>query len=381
MNIDDTAQRRTTGCLYLGFALTGVGTTLLGCILPTLMTTWHMNDARAGILFAAQFAGAAFGAVLVSHNYFGSIVRGYLLVIASAISLAFRANSSRWFLFFVFGLGLGLAMTATSMFTSRLFTERRGATLSVLNAYWALGAVLSPLLASLWNRRWAPEKLFLALAIVVAAVIFFLIMGPRAVVSSDSRVPLGVKLGPVALLLIFAIAFVAFLYVGVEVSVSSWMMSYVHRLTAAGNPSPPIAVSCFWIALVGGRAFTPMLLRWMSEVDLLTASVAAAFLSVALLLLNRTPFGIVLCTTASGFALGPIYPLCLSRVMGLAHDSPNTKWMFATSGFGGALLPWLTGKFSAHNGSLRIGLGVPLFTLALMFVLQLLSAQRSSAPC
>jgi len=377
MKIHGPPQKRMVFWLYVGFALTGAGTTLLGCILPNLITAWHMNDDRAGVLFAAQFAGSACGAILVGLNYFSSILRGYLLAITSAISLAFWANSSRWFLFFVFGLGLGLAMTATSMFVCRLFAERRGATLSLLNAAWTVGAVICPVVAALWTKRWAAEKLFLALAASLL-IAFLLMMRPHAALFSDRRVEPGVKPGPVPMALICMIALVAFLYVGVEVSVSGWMMSYVHRLTATGNASAATAVSFFWAALVGGRALAPRLLRRISEEELLTLSVTVAFFGVCMLLLNHAPLGIVLGAAFSGLALGPIYPLCLSRVMALANDSPNTKWVFATSGFGGALLPWMTGKLSTHHGSLRVGLVIPLFSLGVMFVLLLLSAQWSS---
>jgi len=378
MKIEGTAQKRIVFWLYVGFALTGAGTTLLGCILPRLIAAWGMTDARAGVLFAAQFAGSACGAILVGLNYFNSILRGYVLAIASAIAIAFWASSSRWFLFYVFGLGLGLAMTATSMFVSRLFTERRGSTLLLLNAAWTMGAVICPVVVALWSQRWATERLFLALAVSLLMV-FSLIMRPHAAFFSDNRVQPGVKPGPVPLVLIFMIAVVAFLYVGVEVSVSGWMMSYVQRLTAKRLQSPAIAVSSFWIALVAGRALAPGLLRRISEEELLTLSIAAAFISVCLLLLNRATLAIVLGAASSGLALGPIYPLCLSRVMALANDSPNTKWVFATSGFGGALLPWMTGKLSTHHGSLRVGLGIPLLSLGIMFVLQLLSAPRGSA--
>jgi fucose permease len=118
----------------------------------------------------------------------------------------------------------------------------------------------------------------------------------------------------------------------------------------------------------------------MSEVHLLTASVAAALISVSFLILNRTTFGIMLGAICSGLTLGPIYPLCLARVLALAHDSLNTKWIFATSGFGGALLPWLTGKLSTYNGSLSAGLVVPLFALGTMFALQLFSQNSSEVP-
>ena len=51
--------------LHLGIALTGVGTVLLGCILPRLSVQWHLRDKDAGLLLMVQFATAASGALLV----------------------------------------------------------------------------------------------------------------------------------------------------------------------------------------------------------------------------------------------------------------------------------------------------------------------------
>jgi hypothetical protein len=51
--------------LHAGFALTGVGTVLLGCILPQVSSQWHLRDKDAGLLLLVQFATSASGALLV----------------------------------------------------------------------------------------------------------------------------------------------------------------------------------------------------------------------------------------------------------------------------------------------------------------------------
>jgi hypothetical protein len=71
----------------------------------------------------------------------------------------------------------------------------------------------------------------------------------------------------------------------------------------------------------------------------------------------------------AGLALGPIFPLCLARVLYITSDSPKTKWVFAISGLGGSFFPWMTGQISAYNASLRAGLLVPVFALGAMIIL------------
>lgn len=376
MDINGVARRPVRNWLYPGFALTGLGTTMLGCLLPTLISSWHINDARAGTLFAAQFAGAALGAALVTRNYFNSVIRGYLLLIASVLLLALFEDSPRPWLFWIFGLGLGLTMTATSMLTSTLFPRSRGAALSSLNACWCLGAVVCPGLVSFWVSRWSFATLFLAFGFATAFV--FLLAGRIRSGLPENRIPDSGHAHVRSLLpLITAFALVGFLYVGVETSVSGWMMAYVQRLTGIHGTLPPLAVSFFWIALLSGRAAAPVLLRRMSEEQLLNISLLGAFVAVLLLIADRSPLAIIFTATACGLILGPIYPLCLAKILALASDSPRTKWIFGVCGFGGALLPWLTGKISAYQRSLSRGLLIPLAALGLMIVVQLVAIQRS----
>jgi MFS transporter, FHS family, glucose/mannose:H+ symporter len=370
MRIERLDRVRPVPWLHLGFALTGMGTTLLGCILPALSAIWHMNDDRAGILFAAQFSGSALGALLVGSNFFSSVVRGYALLIASAISIAWFADSRSWLSFFSFGLGLGLTMTATSMLIGSSFVARRGAALSLLNASWAVGAALCPTIAALWIRRESPTRLFLGLALALALVVAIIVIGQHSegISQGEQNAPeTGSHPKRFRLVLVFAV--LAFLYVGVEVSVSGWMMAYVHRLILSSKLWAPLATSFFWIALVCGRTIAPGVLRVVSEAKLFAASLVIALTSVVGLLLSRTPVPIVLSAAFAGLALGPIFPLCLAAGLVAMNDSPRIKWIFAISGLGGAVLPWMTGKLSVLHGSLRSGLIIPVLALSAMIIL------------
>ena len=359
--------------LHVGFALTGIGTTLLGCLLPTLNVNWHLDDRRAGILFAAQFTGSTLGALLVRNDFFRSLVSGYFLLIAGAILVTFFTGSVEVLFFLAFGLGLGLTMTATSMLIGSTFLENRGAALSVLNAFWGLGAALSPVIASLWVGRWPPTYLFLLLA--AALMVTFLLIGKnRAAFVGGGRNAVQSVNGYRQLKLVSIFAVITFLYVGTEVSVSGWMMTYVGRLPISSKAWAPIAASCFWVALLCGRMLVPAIVRWLSEAQLLTSSLTIAFIGILLLLVSRAPLAIVFSAILAGLMLAPIFPLCLANVLALTHDSPQSKWIFVIAGLGGAALPWMTGELSAHSGSLRVGLLVPVFALGTMIILDRLGS-------
>src|SRR5947209_3705546 len=64
--------------LSAGFLLAGMGTVLLGPILPLLATKWHMQDADSGLLLFAKFTGAFVGGVSVPRRLRSGIAAGML---------------------------------------------------------------------------------------------------------------------------------------------------------------------------------------------------------------------------------------------------------------------------------------------------------------
>lgn len=363
--------------LHAAFLLTGIGTTLFGCVLPSISSIWGLNDARAGLLFAAQFLGSALGALLVGRDFYRSVVRGYLLLIVGSGGISFFAGAMQAPLFFAFGLGLGLTMTSTSMLIAGAYPLRRGSALSILNVAWGIGAAISPVITAFWVKRCGPAYLFSALAVGVAIIFVFVVRKQATFVpasGNEQNAEAGFRMSLVSIL-----AVMAFLYVGTEASVSGWMMSYVHRMTNAGGAWAAIATSCFWIALLGGRTLLPVALRWITEAQVLSVSIFGSLIGVSEILFGRGPLAVVAGAAFTGLTLAPIFPLCLSRVLALMRDSPNSKWIFAISGLGGAFLPWLTGEVSAYSRSLRSGLFTAAIALVAMAVLDLVSRKWVSS--
>ena len=361
--------------MQLAFALTGVGTTLLGSLLPTLSVNWQLDDRRAGFLFAAQFCGSAMGALLVGSHFFRSALKGYLLLVISALLIALVRGEARLMPFFTYGLGLGLAMTSTSMWMGKAFPDRRGAVLSVLNAWWCFGAVISAPLASMWVSRFSPEYFYPILGAAAAVTMMPVLPGCKfpAGQMQDGETPTYEINGK----RVAMFALVAFLYVGSETSLGGWLMSYVHRLAISNNFLAPLATSCFWLALLCGRTISPWLLRRINELQLLSYAVFGAFASVVMLLLFSAPLATVMSATCTGLMLGPIFPLCMARILALMHDSPKSKWTFSLSGVGAAALPALTGEVSTRAGSLHSGLLVPTLALLLMSVMMIFDRAAS----
>src|ERR1700753_427040 len=175
--------------LHLGFALTGVGTVLLGCILPRLSSQWHLRDKDAGLLLLTQFAASASGALLVRRNLWKTLAVGYALFGIGGVGI-FLLQQQSLPAFGVYGLGLGLAMTSTNMLTSRQYPKRMGAALALLNFSWSAGSVACPLLVAQFLRHATSSSAFAVVGLVALPFSLLpLLADQRGVQASTSAGP------------------------------------------------------------------------------------------------------------------------------------------------------------------------------------------------
>jgi fucose permease len=177
-------------------------------------------------------------------------------------------------------------------------------------------------------------------------------------------------------LLIFFALF-AMLYVGVEASLGGWVLSYVHRMPLSHGLFAAAAVSFFWLSLLAGRALAPAVLLRVLERRLLVLSLLVAGSGILFLLASHRATGVIVGSCLAGLGLAPVFPLCVSIFLTISGQSPRTRWLYAVSGAGGAVLPWVTGHVSARTGSLHAGLFVPL--LAVLVMLGMLRFGRAFA--
>src|SRR4030088_1857470 len=72
--------------LHGGFVVTGIITTLIGPLLPILISRWSLTDQRAGLFFTAQFCGSMAGVAslgwLIKRGYRHAFVCGFSLIAA-----------------------------------------------------------------------------------------------------------------------------------------------------------------------------------------------------------------------------------------------------------------------------------------------------------
>ena len=385
--------------LYVGFFIAGMGTTLLGPVLPALSQRWQVSDALIGFAFTVQFLGSVSMSVLSSTLVmrFGGnrvMLAGFALLAAGIATLTAAPWLPGLAAILCYGCGLGLVLPTTNVLVAAASPGREASAVSLVNVSWSGGAVAWPALVAWLGTGERVTVPLAVLAALMAGMAIRLLLtqhtrhpGARVPVAAmDPRPALDVAGGtaptrrpeptieeaPDTGILVATFAALLFFYAGGESAIGGWVAEHVHRMEGAGHARHwTFAPMVFWAALALGRLLTPLLLRVLDEAHVLVAALLVLLAaSTALAVVTTVPAAFVAATLA-GFCLAPVFPITfadLSRT--LAPLRPRAVGpAYAMASVGSAILPWLVGFCSTRFGTLRAGLVVPIVSAAAMLAI------------
>jgi fucose permease len=360
--------------LCAGFVVNGIVISFIGPILPTFMAKWGLDDSRAGLFslvqFSGSFAGVLLSSVLISAKGFKPAVTlgiamlglGFALLNAPTFALALAASG-------IYGLGYGFATPGTNLWVGESYGTRRASALSIMNLAWGAGAISSSPLAMLTMRTsHVTALLYLVGAACVALALVLSRMPFGKPPREESPAPVapsnkGTGTGVAALL-----GILFFVYVGTEVGTSYWAPTHAQRATAWSSDTWALAPMFFFGGLLGGRGIAAAILLRFKEVSVAVAGLLLAATGEAVFLVAHSAATLFGGAFLAGLGLSSIFPILiawLSKWYG-ARARKVGGVMFALAALGSALVPPLVGVVSRYEGSLRVGLLVPLAGCAAM---------------
>ena len=368
--------------MHFAFVLTGLGTAMLGPLLPLLTRQWHLLDEQSGLLLLAQFCGSFLGGATMGWR----LRRGLLLGVAAAtVGLAVFALAPGLSVacpaLLLAGFGLGHSITAVNILAGRRFTERRASALALLNFFWSFGAMLAPLMAGWLTPHFLLPHLLLAFAGLFAACGLGLVWEMRGgfrdvrMQEGADRVDGRVGLAPKTFVFFMAMLFV---YGGLETCLSGWLTTYALRYGDRNLLISEYTTLLLWMSLTLGRAVSAAVLRRLRETALWRGALLATVVLTAALAVAHSAASIALATVLLGFSLAPWFPVTFALLMAERPKARQAGLVIAVSGLGAASLPWLMGVVSTHSGSLQRALLIPLMA-ALTLLGMSLGRRRSSA--
>lgn len=370
--------------LATGLLLAGLGTVMLGPVLPTLAGHWHLTDEQSGWLFQAKFVGSFCGGMTVPRRLRFGILAGMILGCAGFGAFALCTTLDHGLLagcatLFVGGLGLGQIIASSNILAGRRYTQSTGSALSTLNFFFSFGAIITGVVAAAVMPRFAlrgPLLIFAAIFLCTGLGGCLMRSGaasptPQLATPSAAESPL-----PRQLFLVFALCL--FFYGGLETCMTGWLTTFTLRFSDTRLLGGQSALVLLWAALTAGRLLTSALLRWISEAALQRASLLASALFIALLATAHGGASISTLCILLGLSLAPFFPTNFAILLRRRPSARVAGVILAVSGLGAALFPWLMGLVSTRSGSLRNAMTVP-FALALALLLLSFLLPRSEA--
>jgi MFS transporter, FHS family, glucose/mannose:H+ symporter len=355
--------------IHLGFALTGVVTTLLGPILPLLSAQWALNDAQAGRLFTVQFASSVGGSLVASRvlSRWGAawtVLIGMFVITAGVACIAIGSFASGLAGIALYGIGLGFALPATNLWVSEMVPEGRAAALNLLNFSWTVGAVTAPVMIAYLLKPIGLAGILLLLAASCGVVALIEAGSVRSghtprISERQGRLPSSLR-GWFAL----ATALLLFLYVGVENGFAGWVPSFASRTLQTSEQMTAYVQSGFWMAILLGRLFAPVVLKKVSPKQLIIGGSILAACGIATTLASSNLAMMTMGVVISGLGLAAIFPTAIAIFTEWFGTGGLGTIVLGVCGLGGAVVPWMVGVVSSRTANLRFAMGVNLITAA-----------------
>ncbi|MCU1262773.1 MAG: Major facilitator superfamily 1 [Bryobacterales bacterium] len=338
----------------------GMSASLLGTLLPDLSRRLRFTDSQNGAVAFAQSLGMIISAltagplimrcgkkpVLVAGLSMLTVALAALTIAAQEVSVAAAMLLA--------GLGGGMVVIGTNALVSDAVPESRSSTLNVLNIFFGLGALLTPLVGA---SIFAGNTLRLCYLIAALSIITLLVCLATPIPESSKAVGFVLsnatgllKQPALALLSIFL-----FLYVAAEVSVWNWLpRSLVERGWPEGTALRTLSLG-FALGMLAGRGAAALILvRAKPLAVTLACSILMAIITFAMLRTSgETTIGILV--FCGGLAMAPVFPTTLG-VIGDAFPTvtPTAIGLAITIGFlGMAVSAPIIGAIAAKS-SLRL---------------------------
>jgi len=364
-----------TVLLHIDFALTGIVMTFLGPMLPSLSVRWSLSDAGSGSLIFAEFFSSMFG-MLVSAwlvkriGYRLTLILGLLLMSSGMVLLAFGPWLMGIAAISIFGAGYGITTPAGNLRTAETHPLESASALSVINAVWGFGAMISPILVALALKAHRPDWFFFGTAAALLLLMSILTVTRFVPDTREESVAATVAANIWTIPILPLICALFFAYVGVETCFGNWVAMYARRLSPENHASAIITPSFFWGALLLGRALAPSVLRFYRETKVARLGLTLALVGGIGLVSARGLKLIAVGSVFAGLGLASIYPISVSLLRRwFGEMTPRVSGtVFSSGNVGGAVLPWMLGVVSTYSGSLRQAFLVPLVGVLLLLL-------------
>jgi fucose permease len=352
----------------------GAIATYISAVMPMIKEALSLSYSQVGTIFAAKSTGFLLGALLIGTliDHVGTkkpLFFSFLTLPLGIIIFAFSKSSVGLIIGnFLIGIGASVIEVAIPPI-SVAFKGKSGKLLNLVHAFFALGAMISPLIASFMISSNLPYLAFLFIIAGYTCIPLYFsskldvhmpAKGKKSERKKDS--------GNFSILkdkFFWIIFFAVFFYVSSEIGVSSWASIYSADFRNYSKELSSLLPSIFWVGLLIGRFISS---RFVDKTGHLKWLIIITCFGLPITFFSQMPLNSFWFMAAfmclSGLIHASIYPTLQSLLVDTIHDHIG----FALALFSGAAsIGSMFAAFVIGNISTNFGIKWGYFTPFIMF--------------
>jgi len=378
-------SKENTGLLYImyfAFFCSGMMSTLLGTILPSMKAEYQMSYVLSGMVLSAHQIGN-FCAVLIAGFLPYAIGRKKsTLLLCSGIAIGLvlmtvTGNPAVLLVAFVAtGIGRGTMSNITNVVVSEVAENKAGG-LNILHATFAVGAFISPFIAILTTSTLRLSWKVAALIVASFAVVTLILIAT----SSLSSEPMPRRSnGGKSFATSFSFwlnTFILFFYLCAEASIIGWLVTYFKESGIMGTSLAQSTSSLLWIMVMIGRITCASISNKVDKNKLILGLGLSMTIFFLLMISTRNIKVIFPSLLGVGLCMSGIYPTTLSTMDRRFNSSTvATGTCIATATVGAIVMPMVVGAIAERQG-IAGGIGSISVALGMMVVLMIVKLAMS----
>lgn len=319
-------------CACLGMLLFGISLITLGSVAQALREKFLLDDITAGTLFSILPIGILAGSLLfgpLSDRYGYKIIMllSCLVIFAGFQGIAFASSLNVLKgCIFLFGLGGGAINGATNAVVADISEHNKGANLSLLGVFFAIGALGMPSVLGLLEKKFPFDAIVSVIGYIPLAValLCFLTRFPAPKQVKGNPFAQGVFLMKEGILI--SIGFFLFCVSSFEAIINNWTTTYLSQQLSVERSQALYALSLYVVGMAVMRILLGSVFRNLSAQRILLLSF---FFLLAGCLLLRAPgsYGAAVAGLVSiGVGLASGFPVMLGMVGNIYAAASGTAF-------------------------------------------------------
>ena len=358
-----------------GFFLSGICAISAGVIVSILRDRYQFSFSFSGTLVSTMSIGNMV-ALLLSGVLPGMIgEKATTLIMTSGYFLGYLASAltgNPVFLllaFLVMGIAKGCSANKCTILVGNN-TDDRSKGLNLMNAWFALGALLCPfLIASLQGVH--PSMPMISVSFAGLCLWFvFLFSGLPGKKASDAGATGKTDYSFLKSSVFWLLALLLFCENAAEYTVNGWLVTYYKNEQILTGTLATYTVTVQWAFTLAARLLLAFLLKGRNPFKALAFMGVGMTVMYGVLLKVSTPVPALIALALFSFSVAGAYPMGVASI-GEMLSSASVGILLAFAGVGGILFPWLVGIIADAAG-LRTGMAVNLIPCVGIIILPLI---------